>query len=236
MARASLADRQVAVGVLPVDRRPAGVPAGCGAVVDGVGVAARGCGGRRGHQQAVGGGIKGELTLRLPRRPVPSGAPAVCAGSAKQVVADGRLVHDPVVDALEPVIEPALDLSTIVEVGCGRIDLAVVERPHQKTLGHSKVAVQKEGVAREEVIPASYEVDRHARGVDAVKQRVGGSELPQGKPAGYLAVAEREGPPQGVGQGLPDGRTAAFGAGLRQYAAISVAVYRGDDAGIQHGG
>ena len=95
--------------------------------------------------------VEGELGLRLHRRPLPGGMPAVCAGAAEQVVADGGLVHDPGVDAFEPVIEPAPDLGTVVQVGPGGVDLAVVQRPDQEALGHGEVAVEQEDVAGEDV-------------------------------------------------------------------------------------
>src|SRR3974390_3157497 len=131
--------------------------------------------------------VEGELGLRLHRRPLPGGRPAVATGAAEQVVADGGLVHGPGVDAFEPVIEPAPDLGAVVQVGPGGVDLAVAERPYQKALGYGEVAVEQEDVAGEDVIPASHQADGHAGAVDLVQQRVGGDMLPHRLPGGYLA-------------------------------------------------
>ena len=80
---------------------------------------------------------------------------------------NGRLLHDAVFDALEPVVQPAQGLHTIIQVRAAAAHLAVVRWADGQLPGNSQIVVPVEHVGGEEVVPAHGHVDRDLGLVDS---------------------------------------------------------------------
>ena len=76
-------------------------------------------------------------------RPGPGRAPSLVRWRVKHEVPDRRVPHDPVVDALEPIVEPAEALDPEVEA----LTLPVEPGPDDQLLGHGEVGEPKQLVA-----------------------------------------------------------------------------------------
>ena len=86
--------------------------------------------------------------------------------AVEQIEAEARLVHDPVVDALEPAVPPADRLVDEIDLGSRNAVMRVEMRPgaHQDLARRGEMFGDAEGRVAIEIGPAAEEIDRRLNG------------------------------------------------------------------------